>query len=480
MSPVTRREALLLGGIGSASVAAGVTGLILTAPGGAGAPGPVRSGVDFVQPPVRTASRGLLDVDLTAAETSTVIAGRSATVWAFEGGVPGPTLRVRAGDRLRVRLRNRLSEPTNLHVHGLHVAPGGNSDNVFISVEPGGDFQYEYRLPADHAPGTFWYHPHHHGSVADQVFAGLYGAIVVEDPVPVPAARERVLVISDITIGPDGHPAPASASERILGREGSSVLVNGQVTPHLTARPGERERWRIVNACAARVLRLRLDGQRLQLLAIDAGRSTGPTDVSEVVLSPGNRADLLVTAQSGTNSLWTLPVDRGGTGGMMGAGAQPNQQTVHLATLTVDGRPVAAASPIPSSPPARDLRTAAVTAKRQLTFAMGMGGMSGMSLTIDGRAFDPSRVDTRVRMGAVEEWTLVNASPMDHPFHLHVWPMQVLTDGASPVWRDVVNVPAHGSVRVRIAFQDFPGRTVYHCHILDHEDAGMMGVVLGA
>ena len=111
---------------------------------------------------------------------------------------------------------------------------------------------------------------------------------------------------------------------------------------------------------------------------------------------------------------------------------------------------------------------------------MGMGG-GGMRFTIDGKKFDPDRVDQTVRVGTVEEWTLTNTSPMDHPVHLHVWPMQLIADGGRqldpPTWQDVVNVPARSEVTVRVAFDTFTGRTVYHCHILDHEDNGMMGVI---
>jgi FtsP/CotA-like multicopper oxidase with cupredoxin domain len=111
---------------------------------------------------------------------------------------------------------------------------------------------------------------------------------------------------------------------------------------------------------------------------------------------------------------------------------------------------------------------------------MGMGG-GGTSFTIDGKAFDPDRVDQAVTVGDVEEWTLLNTSPMDHPFHLHVWPMQVLREGTyapeEVTWRDVVNIPAHGSTVVRIPFDRHTGRTVYHCHILDHEDLGIMGLI---
>ena len=113
---------------------------------------------------------------------------------------------------------------------------------------------------------------------------------------------------------------------------------------------------------------------------------------------------------------------------------------------------------------------------------MGMGsGSNMMGFTIDGKEFDPARTDTLVRGGSVEEWTLTNTSPMDHPVHLHVWPMQIVEQDGGAVngvlWQDVVNVPAKSSIRVRIPFDDFTGKTVYHCHILDHEDAGMMGII---
>ena len=187
----------------------------------------------------------------------------------YNGSVPGPTLHLRPGDHLGIDLVNHLDQPTNLHTHGLQVSPQGNSDNPFVMVNPGQTFHYDYQIPDDHPAGTFWYHPHHHGLAADQVFGGLYGAIVIGEPDPTPVSADRVLVISDITLDGAGAVPPATAMQRMTGREGDLVLVNGQSRPQLTARPGARERWRIVNACVARYLRLRLDGQDLQLLGID-------------------------------------------------------------------------------------------------------------------------------------------------------------------------------------------------------------------
>ena len=177
--------------------------------------------------------------------------------------------------------------------------------------------------------------------------------------------------------------------------------------------------------------------------------------------------------------------------GMM-SGTGPSSATVNLATFVIAGAPAAASATVPTQPLPRDLRNSTVDNRRELTFAMGMGsggmgmgpGGNMMRFTIDGKEFDPARIDTIVHAGSLEEWTLTNTSPMDHPVHLHVWPMQIIERASAAVngvlWQDVVNVPAMSSIRVRIPFDDFTGKTVYHCHILDHEDGGMMGIVNAA
>lgn len=480
MQPISRRNALVLGGVGVAGVLIGGTGLIAGWPSN---PSGV-NGREFVEPKALRNSGGSLRVHLSAAEGPVRIAGRDATALTYNGGLPGPTLIVKPGDLLQVTLDNQLIATTNLHVHGLHVSPDGNSDNVFLSIEPGDSFDYEYRIPENHPPGVYWYHPHHHGTVADQVFGGLYGAIIVEDETPIPVSKERVLVISDITIDGGGRIPASSPMDRMMGREGSMVLVNGQLSPRITSELNARERWRIVNACASRYLKLRLDGQTLQLLGIDSGRFEHPRDVEEVLLLPGNRADLLVTMTSGKSVLRALPVDRGGMGMMMGGNTAASGTTDLLTLdLTEPGTGATELAPIPEQAPQRDLRLEPVSGHRELTFAMGGMGMGAgmMSFTVDGKQFDANRVDTSVQAGAIEEWTLTNTSPMDHPIHLHVWPMQLVTPSNegddSPEWQDVVNVPPRSSVRVRIPFENISGKTVYHCHILDHEDEGMMGTI---
>lgn len=486
MQPISRRQALLLGGIGVAGTVAGGAGLIWTLASPSGSV----TGSELTQPQEERSADGLLQVRLEAAPGEILMAGRRAAALGYNGGIPGPTLRVRAGDVLKIKLVNKLAQPTNLHVHGLHVSPEGNGDNIFIAVEPGATFDYEYTLPEDHPPGVYWYHPHHHGMVADQIFAGLFGAIIVEDPEPIESSVERVLVVSDTTLDGLGSIQAVPVMERMMGREGQLILVNGQSNPQFTARPGERERWRIINACVARYLRLRLDGQQLQLLGMDSGRHPKPETVDDLLLTPGNRADLLVTTATGESVLRAVYQERGSMPGMMGPGSRtrnPEDKSdgSALATLRVSGEPAAPLPPVPVHKGPGDLRSSPIAARRQIILdagmGMGMGAGSMMQFTINGRKFNETRTDTTVAAGSVEEWTLTNTSPMDHPFHLHVWPMQIIEENGqamtTAVWRDVVNVPANGRVMVRVAFKDFRGRSAYHCHILDHEDLGMMGAI---
>ncbi|HSO65439.1 MAG TPA: multicopper oxidase domain-containing protein, partial [Ornithinibacter sp.] len=363
MEPISRRGAVALGGLGALTTAVGIAGLAgRLGPLGSGgtasaSPAGTTAGDPLRAPTVLSSEGGRLDVRLEAARGTHPVAGRSATTLAYNGEVPGPTLRLRAGDRLRLELVNSFDEPTNLHLHGLHVSPEGNADNVFVEVAPGESFSYEYQLPADHPSGTYWYHPHHHGMVADQLFAGLYGAIVVEEQDPLPVSRERLLVVSDITLGTTGEVDTVSRMERMMGREGALVLVNGQLSPTVAARPGEREHWRVVNACSSRFLSLEMEGMPLVLLGRDSGRLATPSEVTEVFLAPGNRADLVVTASDGGGVLRTAPVDRGTMMGAMmgGRAASASTEPADLMVVEVDGPAVEELPALPRPPAPRDL-----------------------------------------------------------------------------------------------------------------------------
>lgn len=504
---ISRRQSLQLGVIGAAGIVVGGVGLSRTglpwAMGSAGSSAdPVRElpsatqsagsaedpGRELVQPTVLRSEDGVLRTELLVARTTVDVAGTTAHMLTYNGTVPGPTWELRPGDRLEVRLVNNLDQPTNLHTHGLAVSPEGNGDNPFLSIGAGESFDYLFELPDDHPTGVFWYHPHLHGSVADQIFGGLYGTILIQEDDEVPVARDRVLVVSDTTLTPDGNVARVSHMEVMNGREGALLLVNGQAQPQLSARPGERERWRVVNACTSRYLRLAAPDQEVWLLGMDAGHEGPPRRVDEILLTPGNRADLLVSMLPGTSELVTLGHDRGSA--MMGMmGNADLSGPAALATLVVEGEDAPAAQrAIPERAPGPDLRDREPDVVREITMTMGMGGMGGrggmgggMVFGFDDRPFDGDRIDQSATTGTVERWTIRNPTTMDHPFHLHVWPMQVIEEDGTPVaepkWRDVFNVSAGGSVTALVDFARHPGRSVYHCHILDHEDAGMMGVV---
>ena len=488
--PISRRRALLLGGAGAAALLAGAAGWVATGssvgPSSGDAVGDGVTGEDLARPPELVGRDGRLQVELVAA-AGVRLAGRDTRALGYNGLSPGPTLRVRPGDELAVRLSNHLDQPTNLHTHGLRVSPQGNGDNAFVRVDPGASFDYLYRIPADHPAGTHWYHPHHHGTVADQLYGGLAGALLVDGGPALPVADDRVLLVTDITLDPDGSVAAVGAADRMRGREGALALVNGQHQPVVPAVPGQAQRWRVVNACTSRVLALRLEGHALQQLAQDGTFLPRPAARQQLVLAPGNRADVVVSpAGTGRFALVADPYDRGH--GMMG-GTPRSTGPVTLATLAADG-PAAGAPPLPATLPAEPAAPPA-TARRTTTFQLGMDGMMGgpdrgttrpMAVAIDGRTFDPNRDDQIVTAGSVEEWTIVNSGPLAHPFHLHVWPFTVTaaSDGGptTGVPQDVVLVPAGGWVKVRIPFTTYTGRSVYHCHILDHEDAGMMATVV--
>jgi FtsP/CotA-like multicopper oxidase with cupredoxin domain len=290
-----------------------------------------------------------------------------------------------------------------------------------------------------------------------------------------------VLVVSDVTFSA-GRVAEVSRAERMHGRVGETVLVNGGPAPTLTAPAGSVHRLLLVNACVSRYLDLDLGGAQLLVRGLDGGRSREPQPRERVLLAPGNRADLEVEVPATGAVLTARAHDRGSVERGMGARRATVEMDATLLTFRVDA--TAPEPPAPGRPsdgvPPRDLRAADVARRRSLDLSMGMGA-GGMGFLIDGRSFDAGRIDQQVSLGAVEEWTVRNATAMSHPFHLHVWPMQLLSSGGALVpgveLRDVVDVPPRGEVVVRIAFDRFPGTTVYHCHVLDHEDLGMMGTI---
>jgi suppressor of ftsI len=409
------------------------------------------------EPPVQLAENGVLETTLEARNDPAVGIGGMT----YNGLLPGPTLQLRPGDRLNVTLVNNLGgDPTNLHVHGMHVSPSGNSDNVFLHVENGQSFDYEFDVPANHPAGLLWYHPHHHGDIMQQTAAGLAGAIIIEgdfDQLPgIKDVTERLLTLQ----GP------------FLGSEGMQFLVNGQNNPAIAMRPGQTQRWRLLNSSANYFFHLQLDGHQLHRIALDGNPLPSVWTVDTLLLGPAERAEILVQgAAAGTYALRSLA---------WGPGHQA-QPAIQMATVVLAGEPESLASLpttiMPLVEPLIDLTTAHIDRQRVITFTESM---KAPYFSIDDKGFDPNRVDQTVQLGATEEWVVRNTSDEWHPFHLHVNDFQVMSvDGKpqAPHYEDTVPVPPQGQVVIRTRFLDFAGKTVYHCHILAHEDAGMMGVV---
>jgi FtsP/CotA-like multicopper oxidase with cupredoxin domain len=428
---------------------------------------------------------GRLDVELVASDDWVDLADGRARLWSFNGQVPGPLLEAAAGDEVRIRLINNLGESTNLHFHGLHVPPTGTADNIFLEVPPGEVASYGFRIPEQHPAGLFWLHPHLHGSVARQVSLGLAAPLIIRGPldaVPeVAAAREHVLVLQDFQLDRSGRPIDPGMAALMGGREGSLVTVSGQTRPRYAIEQHGTLRLRLINASASRFFRLALEDHELHVIATDGGGLAAPRRVDEILMAPGERRDALVLGakEDGLYRLMNLPYHRG-SAGMMG-GSLGTRTAFEIASVVYEGR---AQSPqrLPSAlgdverlPEARRRRTFVLSE----TMGMMSGRGMGMRFLINGREFDDRRVDDRVRLGDIEEWEYINNTDMDHPMHVHTNAFQrVGADGqAAPAWLDGIVVPARRRERIRIRFTDFVGATVQHCHILDHEDLGMMSTM---
>jgi FtsP/CotA-like multicopper oxidase with cupredoxin domain len=435
---------------------------------------------DYAEPEVRKSVNGRLTTQLRVAQAEVPIAGQSAQALVYEGTYPGPTLDINAGDELRVQLINRADQQTNLHTHGLHVSPNKPSDDVLIYIDPQHSFHYRYEVPKDHPGGTLWYHAHRHMLTDDQVFGGLFGSLIVRgdvDALPgIAGLQERNLIMSQMEIK-DGKVVAASSSSL----SDQATLVNARYQPTLTMETGQTQRWRLTNTSSV-FLRLQLDGHPLNVIAWDGNTLPAPQPQSIVELAPGARADVLVRApESGTFSLRSLSW---ASLGVFYTSMVPNPQV--LATLTVTGPAQVTPDPLPATLlPFHDLADAKIDRRREFRLEerepRGVGPLDAYDYFINGRLFEADRVNVQVALNATEEWTFRNLTYEPHPLHIHVNPFQVVARNGKrhvePHYRDSVLVPPFGSLTIRHRFLDFTGMFVMHCHILFHEDHGMMELI---
>jgi suppressor of ftsI len=454
-------------------------------PAGVGPLRPARgvAGRPLREPAVYRSRHGVLNVTLVASSRVVRIAGRRIVAKVYNGSWVAPTLSIAPGDLVKVKLVNHLREPTNLYFHGLEISPGGHADNIFVTVNPGRSFRYRFRLPRDAPTGTFWYHSHlmvpaaeaaryPNAASEEQVFDGLSGLIEVRGlthdlPASLRTAPQRYLALRDVQVHGD-----RIVSRGIDSDAPTTRLVDGQYQPTLTIAPGQTQLWHIANIGADVFYRLSLPGSALRVIAQDGHPVIHPERESTLVLPPGRRWDVLVAGASkpGTASLQTLPYDQG----------DDHYPRARLATIVTRGaarRPV----PTPGTILVHQLNLLRVRATRRRTIVFSENP-AGTSFDINGRSYDPHRIDFRAGLGTVQQWTIVNHTDEQHPFHLHTYPMQAISVNGVPVafdgYQDEIVLPVGGYVIVRVDFARFTGETVFHCHILAHEDMGMMANLL--
>jgi bilirubin oxidase len=404
--------------------------------------------------------------------------GVTTDVFAYNGQIPGPTLDVNEGDSVIIHFQNKLSEPTTVHWHGLHI-PAEQDGSPFNPLAPGEKHDYVFVIKHGTA-GTYWYHPHPDMRSGYQVAKGLYGGIIIraaDDPLP-KSLPEKLIVLGDNRFLPDGSldfpelRSPQGIVDENNGREGPVIFVNGQVTPTITIRPGEVQRWRVVNASASRIYRLALQGHTLLQIGTDGGLFEKPDEVNEILLANSERVEFLVrgTGKAGSVAmLQTLPYDRYSPQTRPADWNHPRDLLTLKYSTETPLRPMAIPAKLRTIPV---LDTMKATAHRVISFSQGL---------INGKTMDMSRVDVTAPLSATEIWEVENLVGMDHPFHLHGFQFQVLDRNGKPEkdrrWKDTVNVPKHETVRFVVKYNDYPGLWMFHCHILDHEDHGMMAVL---
>jgi suppressor of ftsI len=432
-----------------------------------------KAGLPLTEPAQIHSRGGVLKATLDARRRTIEVSGSRIEAQPFNGRLIGPTLHVRPGDRLDVTIRNATSERTNIHYHGMHVSPRGISDNVFRTFRPGRTVKSVVHVPADHSPGTYWYHVHLHGLTEEQVMGGMSGLLVVEGlqrllPESLRGVRERQLAIRDVQHSGDSILMDAA---EIDVQKPTTRLVNGLLLPRFGLRSGETQLWRIANVGADLYYDIQLTGHRLHVIAEDGSPVWRVWSRRQLVLPPGKRFDVLVQGgKPGRYAFRTLKYDEG----------FQLLPTTKLASVRVRG-PAARPLPLPDEldTPAGSIARLPVRRKRTFTFSFDFSDED--FARINGEAFDPHQTNVAPLLGSVEEWTLRNTTGEDHPFHIHVNDFQVMKVNRRPYrangLQDVVVIPKHGSVVIRNSFDRFTGHFVFHCHILNHEDNGQMKTV---
>jgi suppressor of ftsI len=442
------------------------------------------------------------------------VTGKSA--FSFDGKETPPVIRSAPGSKIEIEYLNKMSRNskevcvdgpcmnmTNLHFHGLHVSPNAPQDDVIsMMAMPGQSLQYVADIPLDQPPGLYWYHTHPHGESYQQDLDGMSGAIVIDGmeryfPELQPM-RERILVLRDRALEKNDPSAPALRRSVDIPATGCSAstnaperifTVNGTVRPQIAIAPGERQFWRIVNASPDLYADLHVDTEQLEIVALDGMPLSfhDPTRRAElrdhILVPPAGRVEAVVTGPvAGAHaSLRTLCFNTGADG-------DPNPAMV-LADMVDDTQqtPAIPIAPVDARPPVYKSLSSKLIAEVEssppdfiVAFTEDKGGFY-----INGKKYGPSDSPmTSLSIGAFHHWRVVNDTHEVHPFHIHQVHFLIYAEkGArlvNPEWLDTVNVPVEGSVDLMMDFTDpiIRGVSLFHCHLLSHEDKGMMAKVL--
>ncbi len=419
----------------------------------------------------------IVEVDLEARLGEVeILPGIKTSAWTYNGSIPGPLIRASVGDRLIVHFKNQLPDATTVHWHGIRLPASmdGTPDESQPPVLTGGSFTYDFVVPD---ASFFWYHPHVQSAV--QVGYGLSGPLLVADPADPPdLGDELVLVLSDMALNDDGtlkDPKAGGDFGTLFGREGNALLVNGRIDPIIEARAGLRQRWRLVNAAKSRYFQLAMTGHTFTRIGGDGGLIERPVETEMVVIAPGERADVLVVPHGPPGS--TLPVrwvpfDHG-------YGTTFERPEEELLRIHFEDAPEAKAPPLGAV--GREIATLDTKGANPVALELTMGKENDMLVMGINGVPSWEATPLMAHVGDTEVWSVKNTMDFAHPFHLHGFFFQPLGEDGAPVhpmeWKDTLNVPVDKTMRFAVKYDDRPGMWMFHCHILDHADAGMMGML---
>jgi len=396
--------------------------------------------------------------------------GKTIEAWGFNKQLPGPTIEANAGDTVVVRVTNNLEEPTSVHWHGITLpASMDGTDLTQKPIAPGETFEYRFDVAT---AGTFWYHSHTNETV--QMERGMYGAIIVKEDSALAVDNDRVFMIDDMKLDVQNEfTKPGWFVPRIVerhdGRQGNTLLVSGKENPVISMQAGQTERWRFINSSSARYFLLHLAGRGFKIIGTDGGLLEEARTVTEVLVTPGERMDILAGpfAEGETFAMESLPYNRV-------TFLKPKRETFATVQVGVE-KPSVAFVPekLTTIVPLADAGSAI---SRSVKLSVGPSLKDGMNFLVNN---DMHFNDKPVKVGELQVWEIHNASLMDHPFHLHGFFFQVLEEnGKEPeyrAWKDTYNIKPRTRVKIAWIPDNRPGIWMYHCHIIEHHAAGMMG-----